>query len=236
VGQSCFATINNCATYTSLGQCQTCQASYILTNSSCISLNILYPNCLSFTNNICQTCKNGYYLNTSSNCIQVSSFCTTYIMNTGACTGCVAGYSVLNGVCTSAQAIHSNPFCNTFSGTTCIYCNLRYYLGVNAYCTNVNVMCANYSMTTGSCTSCNPGYVLSTPLNSNVATCASQSAGNQFCTAFTGTTCTYCSTRYYVGVNSMCTAVNQACKTYDMVTGACLSCFDGRTLPNGVCF
>ncbi len=39
--------------------------------------------------------------------------------------------------------------------------------------------------------------------------------------------CQTCSTRFYKDINNICQPVNPNCKTYDSVTGDCLSCYPG---------
>ena len=39
----------------------------------------------------------------------------------------------------------------------------------------------------------------------------------------------------FVLENGACKAVSDQCKTWNVSTGACLSCYDGWTLSNGAC-
>lgn len=47
--------------------------------------------------------------------------------------------------------------------------------------------------------------------------------------------CTECSTRYYLDSKAICQPVNPNCKTYDPLTGACLSCYPGFGIIETTC-
>lgn len=44
--------------------------------------------------------------------MRVSASCRTYNPNNGVCTGCYAGYEVINGICVVAQSTPAIANCN----------------------------------------------------------------------------------------------------------------------------
>lgn len=51
---------------------------------------------------------------------------------------------------------------------------------------------------------------------------------NLGCKTYNGNgTCIECATRYYLDINAICQPVNPNCNTYDIKTGACLTCYPG---------
>jgi hypothetical protein len=128
-------------------------------DANCIAAAILNPNCISFNNTVCTYCKDRYYIGTNGNCTLVSSICSTYDMFTGNCIQCIQGYSMQNGNCLSKYTL--NPQCNSFdSDTNCLNCSNGYFLGTNTFCTQVNILCGTYEMTSGICKTCINGYTL----------------------------------------------------------------------------
>jgi hypothetical protein len=220
-----------CNTYSmSTGFCLSCVSGYVLViNGSCLTVASQNPNCLTFNNTICLRCRHMFYIGANGNCSAVGSCCTTYNMTTGACSGCLFGYILFNGGCAAPMATFNNPWCFVFDNSVCLSCNSRYYIGTNGICTAANPQCQTYNMSTGSCTSCFSGWAVWG------TTCSQTSSANPYCTAFTGMTCTNCVDRFYLGVNNICTAVNQACYAYSVTTGLCLNCQPGWKLANGLC-
>jgi hypothetical protein len=114
-----------------------------------------------------------------------------------------------------------NPYCTSFSGSTCTNCSSGYYIGTNGICTVANALCATYSMTTGACLSCPAGY------NLDSGKCVLPIT---WCTTYSGSLCSVCSSPYYVNSAGTCSAASATCITYNMNGGACTSCIAGRTL------
>ncbi len=49
------------------------------------------------------------------------------------------------------------------------------------------------------------------------------------------TACLECSKRYYLDSKGICQPVSDSCNTYDKISGACTSCYDGFILLEIVC-
>lgn len=94
----------------------------------------------------------------------------------------------------------------------------------------MNPLCSTYS-NQGRCDSCYNGYILQNYV-CNLHPIDLSKDG--LCAAFNGTTCIQCATRSYFA-NGICTKANDNCNTFNNVTGACLSCYNGFNLNNGDC-
>lgn len=117
------------------------------------------------------------------------------------------------------------------SNGLCKACKYKFW-NLNGYCQQVSDLCQNWDITTGACTSCYNGYILSSGScvgggNGGQVPegCSQQNANGQ---------CIACYFRYYLN-NGTCKAVSDQCKTWDSNTGACLSCYSGWTLSSGTC-
>lgn len=81
----------------------------------------------------------------------------------------------------------------------------------------------------GACTNCYPGYmvqgndcIVGTTLDVN-------------CKTFQGSRCTVCFTGFFAAADGKCKQVSPLCKTYDINSGACTSCYKGNEVSNGNC-
>jgi len=247
--------LSNCATQTAGNQCATCPVGSFLTNGLCALLSSLNPTCASFSGNSCQVCLNGYYLN-SGICFLANPACLTYNQNTGACTTCYNGLSVLGNVCGSTAGL--NPFCSTFDGAACSLCSSGYAL-YNGVCYLANPNCATYGPG-GICLSCAQGDLvgylclvgtscdtydpndpdfltcLTCPIGYTLwnSQCISYASLYPFCQTFDGNyVCTTCSPGSYFS-NGVCVIGNPFCATYNS-DGSCNTCTPGNQLAGPLC-
>jgi len=242
------------------GYCTSCPTGYLLYNNAC--WNLVFPNkyCQVFTDTTCTTCYNRYYLHNGI-CTAVNSNCVTYDMNTGACLTCntaggytlqgtlcvkssncltttssgacktcPTGFAVYNGLCIDVTTI--NPYCLTWSGSTCTACQDGYYFGSNGICIALASVCGTYNVNTGACTSCPSGYVL---FNGVCWSLSMPTPPNPFCSYFNGIFCTNCYPGYYLAAG-VCIPANPYCLTYNMIGGACLTCPPGYYLSGIYCY
>jgi hypothetical protein len=253
IGSNCLAS-TNCTTADSNGNCRSCPTDYSISNGLCVSLISLNPYCTAFTRGTCTDCQQGYYINSNNICVVVFSPCLTYVITTGVCLTCPIGFIHLNIICWSI-ALH-NPYCSNFTGATCTACNPGFYVS-KGICIIENALCATYNLNTGACLTCASTYTFqnglcidNTPCVTTNATgcltcpsgytvynglCASLISLNPFCLTFSGATCTVCKNDYFLGPNSLCTALNSLCATYNMQTGACNTCPVGFTKVGFAC-
>ena len=113
----------------------------------------------------------------------VDPSCFTYDSSSGACTGCYPGFALSGPKCMLAAtttAIDTN--CLNYTGGRCVQCSLRYIVGANGICQNVNPLCNTYNPA-GACLSCYPGYGVS---NGNCVTSAA-AAIDQYCNTLSPT-------------------------------------------------
>ena len=112
---------------------------------------------------------------------------------------------------------------------TCLLCANGYYLPSNGVCTPVNPLCKSSDMTTGYCTLCYTGFILTG------TTCVlAGPASIPYCANAIGSVCNQCINGYYVS-NGTCAAANLLCATYNQSDGSCLSCISGYNLQDGNC-
>lgn len=249
---------SGCATNGTNGRCLSCPPGYTIFNNQCVSIIALNPYCLTFSGTTCTACVTGYYIGSNGNCVVLSTPCATYVQTSGACLTCPTGYILYGDICWSITL--RNPFCSSFTLITCTACNPGFYLN-KGICELGNALCATYDSNTGYCLTCTANNTLQNGLclvNIGCLTTATNGSGlcltcpaqyalfnglcisrislNPYCLTFSGVTCTTCQNNYYLGAGGICTALNSLCATYDMQTGACLSCPTGYTLIGFACW
>ena len=129
----------------STGACLTCFKGYDLVNGACefSSFNTAAPSdlgCASWNwdSQVCLQCSNKWVFNANGICVPVSDSCSTNDQ-TGACTGCFAGYILANGACKLG-----NPLCKSSTSTgACSTCYTGYVL-VNSSCTPISKLASLY--------------------------------------------------------------------------------------------
>lgn len=188
------------------------------------------PNCLKYVNNVCTDCSNRYYFGNNNKCVPVNPLCKDYTSN-GACTSCYPGYQVSGGTCILSGA-SKDPFCKNYNvGGICTACYAGYFYNqAAAACKPMNPLCKTSNIVDGSCTNCFPGYTLR---NGNCQIAFQDPNCKKFDP--TKTVCLNCSARFYLGTDGKCKQVNPLCKTADMNTGACKSCYPGYVLQGTKC-
>jgi hypothetical protein len=120
-----------------------------------------------------------------------------------------------------------NPFCLTSnSNNQCLSC----YPGdifSSPLCLFLAASCA--TLTSGNqCASCSAGYTVLSGL------CVSLASLDPACSSFTGTTCNGCLNGFYLN-SGVCVQANPACLTYNMISGACLTCYNGLSVWGNTC-
>lgn len=224
-----------------------------------INNGITNQNCLQVgANGLCAQCAFRFF-NANGYCQPVSNLCATWDSMSGACTSCIAGYTVAGSTCVQG-GYNPNPYppppdytnqapippvSNSVSncaqtGPTgaCIQCSYRFY-NSNGYCIAVSDQCNTWDLTTGACTSCYGGYSLTAGacvITSSQNTPTSPNSPNiPNCAQVDASGfCSQCSYRYYL-TSGVCQPVNDQCNTWDSTYGSCTSCYSGYTLNAGTC-
>jgi hypothetical protein len=231
INGQCVVPVINCIVYAyngSLSFCKSCVENYQLVNSLCVfsPTTPLDKNCIQFNGTLCIQCSNRYYFSNQV-CVPVNPNCKNY-SNDGNCTDCYGGYAVSNGKCVIATSI-TNPNCRRFVNQTCISCYSGYYVDqASNICTAISPLCRTSNPTTGVCLSCFNGFTLM-----NGACIAASKDPNCIQFNLSGQ-CINCSSRFFMK-GTMCTPINPLCRTFNITTGNCLSCFPGYYLSNGNC-
>lgn len=140
-----------------------------------------------------------------------------------------------NGSCTPTKLDSSNVGCALWKNKACEACSVKYVFNADKVCTPVSDDCREWQAD-GNCTSCYYGYnavdgVCTLAEDSSV----SDTKSNPYCASWKKSVCDSCAERSYFNSNGICTLVNDHCKTWDRLTGDCLTCFDGYDLNNGSC-
>ena len=99
-------------------------------------------------------------------------------------------------------------------------------------CTRVSPLCKTYSISSGSCLSCYPGYYLA----GGACWAGNDPNLDPNCNlrSLKGT-CLQCIASYYLNSNGYCTVANPLCRTYNLTNGHCLSCYKGYTVSGESC-
>lgn len=83
------------------GSCAQCNTGFTLQSSGvcqqAAQLQVVIGNCALVQNNLCQSCNSGFYLKNNA-CLKVSVLCNGSNPS-GACLGCINGYTLINGNC-----------------------------------------------------------------------------------------------------------------------------------------
>lgn len=110
-------------------------------------------------------------------------------------------------------------------------CSEKYYK-MAGVCTRVSALCKTYNPESGSCLTCYPGYYLAggacwTGNDPNLDP-------NCNLRSITGG-CLQCQASYYLGDNGYCKAANPLCKTFNISSGNCLTCYKGYVVKGTTC-
>lgn len=238
--QGCTAPVSEqgppCASYNFiLGLCEKCIDGYFISNGSC------------FANT---TCPDRQYFNFGK-CYDVSPLCGDFDKFTGACLNCSdsANYYLLNGTClrrsvtcadrqyqTNYTCFNVSETCATFDAFSgrCFTCVSKFFqLNADGSCTKIIVKCPagqyvvelscvtipieclNFDTTLGKCLSCVQGYYVEGGVCQRII-CPEGQVPSKY------------------GI--FCTNVSPLCRTYDILSGDCLSCKNpNHSVRNGQC-
>ncbi len=190
------------------------------------------PNCKTFNGSVCVECSKGAVFNPFKVCIIVDPSCFTYNSDNGACTGCYPGFALSGSICVlSTASTVIDPNCLNYTSGKCVQCSLRYIIGANGACQNVNPLCNTYNPS-GACLSCYPGYGV---FNGNCVTTAT-TAIDPYCKTLSPTgLCLECSFGAYFTANKSCVPADPVCKTFDKNNGNCLTCYDSYIISGTTC-
>jgi hypothetical protein len=220
-----------CRNYTNTqSACSACYDGYTLSNGQCIisssvSSENTDPYCIKLQGVTCLTCANGYYLPSNGSCTQLNPLCKTSDMATGYCTLCYTGFTLSGTTCVQGGAALI-PYCAQVTGIVCGECINGYYVS-NGGCVAINMLCATYNHTDGSCFTCIPGYVFQT------GSCILPSLGlDPNCIQYAGSYCSTCASGYNL-VNYWCNAIDPNCAQFDPSNTYCLYCRNGKS-PQGL--
>jgi hypothetical protein len=179
---------------------------------------------------VCAGCINRYYLSAQTGrCTMARTSCNTFD-NSGRCTSCYPGYTLLGGDCYIVNNVTSDANCKVFmpNGSGCRECYPGYIAPNNGICQLANSLCRSID-SNGACTSCYSGYEVR---GGNCVVATQPSARN--CRNFSNGICFECSNGYIKSTDGSCYPVNTLCRTWTN-TGECLTCYPGYALSNGNC-
>lgn len=90
-------------------------------------------------------------------------------------------------------------------------------------------LCHTFDPNTGDCASCYSGYSLD---KNKVCQKSNIANVNPLCSLWDQNICIKCSQGSYFGNNGLCIIVDSSCKTTNLNTGACTSCYSGYQLDS----
>lgn len=233
----CVTVSDQCRSSNDQGKCTGCFKGYDLVNGSCnfSPSNTATPSDIgckvwNWDNNTCLQCSLRWYFGSSGFCAAVSDSCKTFDQNSGVCLSCFSGYILVNSTCAASPSNSAAPSdlgCAVWNGTVCLSCSYRWIFS-NGTCVALSDQCKTFN--SFACASCYQGYVLANgtciPSPFNIAApkdpgCALWNWNSQVCLA--------CS-KSWTFKNGTCQIVSDQCKSYDLTSGACTSCFKGYDL------
>jgi hypothetical protein len=245
--KTCVPVSDLCASHdANTGECLSCYQGYNLAKGVCSfspdnlvdPLVAANPGCKTWQAGICAECSLRWVFNTQGDCVPVSDICRTHDAN-GLCLTCYSGYILLNGSCGVApQDAPADVGCQDYdlANKICRTCSQRWvFNAATKLCVAVKDDCRTFDAS-GACTGCYFGYDLSN--GSCVLGSSAPSGPNvQGCGIWnwTSMTCQQCSQWWYFNASKVCVQVSDLCASYNATSGACLTCFQGFSLTNGVC-
>lgn len=122
-----------------------------------------YFGCKTWEDGHCIECSAGYIFNNHGICCEIDRNCQTFNRDVGVCEHCYTGYYIdSNGTCT-AYGPNDPAFkgCGEWNNGECVVCSPKYYFGDNGACQAVSDQCRDWNRTTGVCTECYFGYIIS---------------------------------------------------------------------------
>lgn len=255
---SVYALINgtcvdiNCQSQVLVGNnyvCTVCKPTFNIS-----STGLCYDqNCFTTVNGSCTRCADSYVINQTGICQQITIGCLTFNSTTNRCIVCLPtyimnslGYCTLNNgvspsIVDSATALNistiTNPDANCLqrdNNGLCTNCITRYYL-ISGICVAVPAQCQTYNMMTGKCITCIANYELYSQGNQTEYCVQMPNATDPNCLVTDlNSFCIRCKVGYYIN-NGVCYIANTMCKTFDLIGGQCLTCYDGYTLEQSNC-
>ena len=241
----CIPVSDECRTYdVASGKCLTCYHGYDLVEGSCTysESNNAKPTdggCKTWdwANTKCTECSANWVADSNGLCVPVSDLCRTNDAS-GKCTSCYKGYDLSEGACSFSSSNNSpltDAGCKIWDWTTnsCKKCSDFWYSS-EGLCLPVSDNCKTFDETNGQCLSCYAGYDLNSGscVFSPSNTAAVTDAG---CKVWKSGVCQECSTYWVFNNAGICIPVSDECRTYDVASGKCLTCYHGYDLVEGSC-
>ena len=228
-GQKCVPVNPSCKSYNmTTGACASCYEGYMLFAGGCPPAPPKDPNCKIIVPQGCVQCYQSYYVK-NGKCEVIDTLCKTSNDSTGQCVSSFSDYQLVNGSCCSAFA---DPHCIKYGvNGDCLTCSAKYYKR-SGICTRVSPLCKTYSIDNGNCLTCFPGYYLA----GGACWAGNDPNFDPNCNlrSLTGS-CLQCVSSYYLASNGYCRAINPICRTFNLSTGACISCYQGYKIEGATC-
>jgi hypothetical protein len=237
----CVPVSDLCREHDTAGLCTACFKGYEVKDGACV-LSLSTPvsdvgcKIWDWDNNKCLSCSTNWFVSANGQCATVSDLCKSFDASTGQCLSCYEGYDLESGACVFSPSNTASPAdagCKTWAKGVCTACSSNWAFNTNNVCTPVSDLCKTSEGL--ACTSCFNGYILEdgtckfSPLNSAAPSdvgCKTWDWNKQVCLE-----CSY----FWVFNAGKCVPVSDLCKTYDGVTGGCLTCYKGYDLVNASC-
>ncbi|ELP87958.1 protein serine/threonine kinase, putative [Entamoeba invadens IP1] len=233
------------------GNCVTCQDNYVAVGGGssacekCSSFDSNCATCASDTSRKCVKCNSGYYPKTVDDykCKACDTTCGGRCnTENGYCTGCKNNYVLINPssyTCQSCTSFDSN--CSTCSldySRKCLICKTGYYPGSDGVCKLCDTSCqGKCSTTTGICSSCNAGFVVTNPVSAKCITCTTFDSNCITCASDYSQKCVKCNINHYPDSTNgyKCRECDSSCSGLcNTENGKCFTCPSSYTPTNPV--
>ncbi len=177
-------------------------------------------------NGVCVTCKDRYYMFTLGNlCLPVSPLCKSYSTVNGACTSCIDGFEMKQGVCQPiftmvpiSQQLPANCAAINNVSLLCEQC-IAGYTVVNGICVQSISNCDSLAQD-GKCLKCATGF----SLGSSGLNCVKfMMPVDPNCKIADANGCIQCIDKYFKTNMGGCIKMSPLCTTYNL-DGTCAQC------------
>ncbi|KAL4506331.1 hypothetical protein ABPG73_017065 [Tetrahymena malaccensis] len=218
--QTCVGTANSCTS------CQD-QNYYFLNASNNTCLLKCQSNCSSCNYNngqiSCTLCNPGYYIDSTGNCQQCVSPCSSCQNTASTCLSCINNYIFVESnnscspICDSSCKTCSSPQ-NSYS---CLSCFDGAFLDNNNQCQKCISPCQNCDQSGSYCLSCIQNYTFNATQNTCLPIC--DASCNTCSLPMSNQSCLSCFDGFYL-INNQCLPCQSPCSTCQASSNYCLTC------------
>jgi hypothetical protein len=121
-----------------------------------------------------------------------------------------------------------DPNCAIFNGSQCVKCSIGSFFNSDGKCAEADQNCKDF-FDNGMCQSCYSGFIIDVTSGK----CVVSQDGN--CLQSSYDKCITCSQGYFLNTGGICQMINPFCRTVDVTSRFCTSCYTGYAIYQGNC-